>query len=143
MKTIDVNLFLDDFRVPYDKKDKSIANAYLCTSPRFEKFRTEQWIIVRTYQEFIDFIKTNGVPTFIAFDHDLADVHYIHSLSDDVKIDYDNYTEFTGYHCAKWLCDYCQDHGIKFPDYYVHSMNTTGKRNIITYIENYKKHVEG
>jgi len=140
MKTIDINLFLDDFRVPYDKKDNTIVNAYSYT--QFEKFRTEAWIIVRNYNEFVEFIETNGVPKFVAYDHDLDDVHYEHDMNSSAPIDYDNYSEFTGYHCAKWLAEYCQDNGIKYPEYYVHSMNPTGTKNIISYIENYKKYVE-
>jgi len=31
------------------------------------------------------------------------------------------------------------DNNLVFPEYYVHSMNTEGKKNIIYYIENYKK----
>ena len=140
MKTINLNLFLDDYRVPYDSKIQGQVSAYFYT--HFEKFRNEQWVIVRNYKEFVGFILTNGVPTFVAFDHDLDDVHYEHNLDSSKPIDYESYTEFTGFHCAKWLCDHCQENGIKFPEYYVHSLNQTGKINIITYIENYKKHVE-
>jgi 2-hydroxy-3-keto-5-methylthiopentenyl-1-phosphate phosphatase len=50
--------------------------------------------------------------------------------------------EKTGYHAAKWLCNYCQENKIKFPEYYVHSFNQIGKENIIGYIENYRQIAE-
>jgi len=140
MKRINVNLFLDDYRIPYDSKIKGDVNAYHYT--HYEKYKNEEWIIVRNYKEFTEFIENNGVPDFISFDHDLDDVHYLHNLDPDLPIDYEKYTEYTGFHCAKWLAEYCLENNIKFPNYYVHSMNNIGRINIIKYIENYKKHIE-
>jgi hypothetical protein len=42
--------------------------------------------------------------------------------------------EKTGYDCAKWLVEYCVEHGLKFPEYVVHSMNPVGKENILSYV---------
>lgn len=127
-------IFLDDIRDPID--------AYLYTG--FKPFidDTEPWRIVRSYDQFVDYITRNFnkgyFPEIIAFDHDLAEIHYSH-LSD---IDYDKFTEKTGMDCAKWLVDFCMDNNLKLPEYYVHSMNPAGARNIISYLENYKKHEE-
>jgi hypothetical protein len=144
------NLFLDDERFPYmdDEERRKLGkfasgndiidyvSAYNYT--KYKPFKTEKWVIVRNYKEFTDYITNNGLPKLISFDHDLADVHY---LNQNV-IKYDSFTEKTGYDCAKWLCDYCLINDKKIPDYYVHSMNVVGKQNIISYINNYKKHLE-
>jgi len=138
------NLFLDDERFPYlekgrhniDKKEFTYLSAYAYSS--YEPFRTEKWVIVRSYDAFVAHIKENGLPELIAFDHDLADVHY-----DNNEIYYDRKIEKTGFHAAKWLCDYCQDNNMLFPRYVIHSWNPQGKINIESYIENYIKHVEG
>jgi hypothetical protein len=139
----DYNLFLDDVRVPYltDMELKQIpdgykhmASAYYYTD--FEPFKTEKWEVVTTYDEFVSFIEKNGCPSFVAFDHDLADEHY------NYELDTNTYKEKTGYDAAKWLCEYCQDNHIKFPKYVVHSMNLVGTENITKYIENYKKYIE-
>ena len=54
----------------------------------------------------------------------------------------ENEIEKTGYDCVKWLCNYCQDNNIKFPKYYIHSMNDVGALNMLSYINNYIKCVE-
>ena len=73
----------------------------------------------------------------ISFDHDLSDKKYILHLNKDE--DLSKYREKTGYECAKWLVNYCLDNDLDIPEYYVHSYNTVGKTNIISYIENFKK----
>ena len=119
-------LFIDDERFPYVKNPLlDDVSAYHYTN--YEPFKTKKWVIVRNYNEFIAKVEELGLPQICSFDNDLGDV---------------DEAEKTGYDCAKWLCDYCQSNGLKFPDYYVHSMNPIGKVNIISYIENYKKFVE-
>lgn len=106
-------LFLDDIRNP-----NSI----------YPDTNNDDWVIVRSYNEFCDYIWENGVPNFISFDHDLAD--------DDGVDAEGNSCEKTGLDCVKWLIDL----GAEIPKYNVHSSNPVGKKNIISLIENYKKH---
>jgi hypothetical protein len=129
----DYNLFLDDERFPYvSNPELDDVSAFHYTN--YEPFKKEDWIIVRNYNDFVKEVEKRGLPKKCSFDHDLGDVSKIKK--------YDNFLEKTGYDCAKWLCDYCQDNELKFPEYFIHSMNPTGANNIRTYIENYKKHVE-
>ncbi len=100
----------------------------------------EHWVVVRSYNEFVDTINKLGLPTFVSFDHDIASSHYGHGLQGD-DIPYDSYTEKTGYDVAKWLVDYCMKKGVKHPPYVVHSMNPVGKQNIISYVESYNRTV--
>jgi hypothetical protein len=123
-------LFLDDYRTPNDTYKYTHKKMYLETD----------WIIVRSYDEFIKYIKNNGVPKIISFDHDLGDEHYeLHLNGDDIN--YDNYTEKTGYDCAKWLINYILDEEKSPPQYiYIHSMNPAGSDNIKKIFENFYKH---
>lgn len=126
------NIFLDDFRHPRDSFNYTGDTDFLKL----------QWTIVRNYHQFVNLIEKNyrehGVfPELIAFDHDLDDAHYEHLSG---KIPYEEMAEKTGYHCAKWLVDFCIDNNLKLPAYKVHSMNPAGKRNIESYLENFKKH---
>lgn len=141
-------LFLDDLRLPYinpiysnmNSETLNFSSAYQYSG--FMPFKTEKWDIVRNYNEFVKWIEDNGAENlFVAFDHDLADIHYKNQnfVSNDSSVDDD---EKTGLDAAKWLCDYCMLNNIKFPNYIVHSWNPIGKKNIEKYIENYKKHVE-
>jgi hypothetical protein len=99
-------LFLDDIRFPYDVYEYTHQPIFL----------QEKWEIVRDYNDFIEWITKNGLPDFISFDHDLADIQ--------------NNTEKTGYECAKWLVDYCLDNNLGCPKFYCHSMNPVGRDKI-------------
>ena len=124
------NIFLDDVRVPKDVV--------------WVKLPLVEWTIIRNYNDFVKYITLTGLPSFVTFDHDLADEHYRPSMyAPDGH--YNNYytdgtfKERTGYDCAKWLVNYCMEKNLKVPQYTVHSMNPVGKNNIINYIEGYKK----
>lgn len=122
------NLFLDDFRFPEDAFAHTHNQLYLVG-----------WTIVRSYDEFVKCILDNGIPEMISFDHDLADTHYDNQTHVDQDY-YDIVTEKTGYHCAKWLIDYCIDNKKKLPQtILIHSMNVVGSQNIKSLFETYKK----
>jgi hypothetical protein len=124
------NLFLDDFRHPYD-----VAN--YTGNPVYGN--KTSWVIVRNYDEFVKCIEERGLPEKISFDHDLADVHY--DAQDHVDQDYyDLCEEKTGYHCAQWMINYCLDRGEKLPPVIlIHSMNIVGARNIESLFKTFKK----
>ena len=116
------SLFLDDIRLIRD----------IYHHPTFLSWAPE----VRHYDAFVAIITERGLPEYVSFDHDLADIHYKNLIN---GISNENCVEKTGYDCAKWLCDYCVERGLPFPDYAVHSFNPIGAENIRCYIENFKK----
>jgi hypothetical protein len=127
-------LFLDDFRQPMDA-------CYLVTDPKI--YWDKEWDIVKNYLEFCNWIKRNGLPDIVSFDHDLADIHYEIDFNDWNDLTADQLgVEETGLDCAKWLVDYCQDNGFKLPEYRVHSANPAGRKNIQSYLDNAKKHLD-
>ncbi|ASU00453.1 hypothetical protein [Aeromonas phage AS-zj] len=106
-------IFIDDIRNPSDV-------GWVHYDPDI------QWTIVRTYSDFKDEIRTNGIPKYISFDHDLADY-------DEDGI------EYTGLSCAKYLVDIAQYDNKELPEYiYYHTQNPIGKDNIKGYIESYQ-----
>lgn len=129
-------LFLDDIRQPCD------AYGHTQRTMSLEK----KWEIVKNYNEFIEWITKNGLPDFISFDHDLADIHYTSSnlSTDDEKSkegqDTQPHTEKTGYECAKWLVDYCLDNNFDCPKFYCHSMNPVGKEKINGLLEQFSNY---
>lgn len=131
MITNDYNLFLDDFRHPYD--------AYTITKDT--DFLQLKWVVVRSHDEFVEAVEKRfedgSFPIVIAFDHDLADDHYDHTVGD---FPYDEMKEKTGMHSVKWLVDFCIDHNLKLPSYKVHSQNPGGAANIEGLLSNFKKH---
>lgn len=135
------NLFLDDEREPW------MAGNYVYPVELRSQYRLEEWVIARNYLEFVQCIERNGLPTKISFDHDLGDTVLHKATNEDGVTDYDA-IEFTpplqktGYHCVKWLCDYCLEYNLKLPQTYVHSANPVGAENMKKYLENFKKHFE-
>jgi len=114
-------IFLDDYRIPSDVSWTTIPNV--------------DWTIVRNYNEFVKLIEScDEAPYFIAFDHDLADNHYVG--------DFSNPNEKTGMDCAKWLVEICQQRKWDIPSFLVHSLNPIGAENITAYLENAKKFME-
>lgn len=135
---IETLLWLDDRRDPYQGTWlEAFAPAFV------DNIMGVIW--VKSYAEFISWIDKNGLPTMIGFDHDLGGdiaVELVkNGLSKRKAREYKK-QEKTGYDCAKWVVEYCMKHNFKFPNYTVQSANTVGTVNIISYIENYKKHWE-
>ena len=120
------NLFLDDIRTPHS------AFSYM----NIGDYITKDWVIVRNYKDFIKTVELNGVPEIVSFDHDLNDFHYENQV-----LDYDDETiEKTGYHCAKWLIEYCLENEKEIPQkIIIHSMNLYGSLNIKSLFDTYIK----
>ena len=118
-------LFLDDYRFPIDCASYMYRRGVDC------KIYHQEWDIVRTYKQFVDWIKSNGLPKLISFDHDLADVEELKDGSETQK--------FTGMDCAKWLVEYCIDNNEPLPEYAIHSANPAGVENIQGLLESFNK----
>lgn len=123
------HLFLDDVRMPSDAANymrPSMANIY----------RKEKWDIVRNFDQFVQYLKTHGVPYCVSFDHDLADEHYRESMYNpdghyNKYYDDGTFKEKTGYECARILLKFCLGSKIPLPKIIIcHSMNPIGKKNI-------------
>ena len=100
-----MRMFLDDIREPQNDYD----------------------VIVRSYDEAVELVKQNGIPTFISFDHDLG-CDEIGNISKN------------GYDFAKWLVDMDIENIHKFPNNFtfdIHSANPIGKNNIKSILNNY------
>lgn len=109
-------LFLDDYRHP--------------SQVTWQMMPEGPFVLVKTYQEFVDYITANGLPSYVSFDHDLADLHYLGKYV----------TEKTGNECAQWLVDYCRERGVALPTWQIHSMNPVGKQRIHATLTNYDFH---
>ena len=115
------NLFIDDER---DPNDVTWAPWYVKA-----KYRTEPWIVVRSYGDAMVEILSRGFPSYVSFDHDLG------------------HEKYTGFELAKQLVendiisgDRESRAGYRFSpefDYYVHSQNPIGKANIQGLLDNY------
>ena len=116
-------LFLDDIRIPKDALG-------LVPSNMNQMYWNDDWDLVTNYSEFCNHIQKNGLPEFISFDHDIS--------SYDV-----NEKELTGKDAADFLINYCMDNGKQLPDWFVHSDNTGGNKNIRQLFTNYMYRVEG
>ena len=134
-----IRIYLDDVRTPINDNIEGV----------------EDWIVVRSYDEFVEKVKEVGLESIhlISLDHDLGDTamkEYFENVSPNYSLDYSNIEEKTGYDCAKWLVDHYYDNyvtqesrsekrqsGIIFPRIYTHSANPIGSANIMGYINNF------
>lgn len=107
-------LFLDDVRFPDDvRQDLGLY---------------KDLIICRSYHDAKWCVMHKGIPSHIAFDHDLGEIPG---------------SNHHGYGFAKWLCDYIMVNNIDLPDdfsYSVHSANPVGAENIRCYMNNFLEH---
>jgi len=118
-----MNIFLDDIRIPSMSHNVSKGLGV-------DYSDKDKWVIVRDYFDFVDLVdKHFDEIDLISFDHDLAC--------------YKDGVEYTGKSAVDYVIDYCLDHNKQFPDWYAHTDNTSGKRNIIGAIINYLDKVEG
>ncbi len=118
-----IKVFLDDIRVPKMSHNETRGLG-------MQYSNTKDWVIIRDYFDFIDFVKNNfDKIDLISFDHDLAC--------------YKDGQEFTGKNAVDYLINFCLDNDKQFPDWYAHTDNTTGRKNIISTILNYLNRIEG
>ena len=120
MKKEKIRLYLDDVRTPKDT----------------------DWVVVRSYDEFVAHIKMNGLEKYetISLDHDLGDTamnEYYNNVHPNYTLDYNNITEKTGLDCCKFLVAESMNTKIPLPQIYVHSANPIGSGNMMGYINNY------
>lgn len=91
---------------------------------RFPPDSAIDWVIVRSSVEAINTIINNGFPSFISFDHDLG--------GDDTAMRVVNFITFL-----------CTEEEFNIPadfEFYVHSQNPIGAKNIQLTMENLIKH---
>jgi hypothetical protein len=129
IEKLKVCLYLDDCRTPTE----TIRGYY-------------PWHVVRSYEEFKDFIIMSAMPDLISFDHDLADEHsndYFNQVAAQgyQQPNYESYKEKTGLDCAKFLVEYCQKMKISLKQCCVHSHNPVGAKNIQDFLNGFKKHM--
>lgn len=118
-----MNIFLDDIRIPSMSHNVSKGLGV-------DYSDKNKWVIVRDYFDFVDLVdKHFDEIDLISFDHDLAC--------------YKDGVEYTGKSAVDYVIDYCLDHNKEFPDWYAHTDNTSGKRNIIGAVLNFVNKVEG
>ena len=106
-------LFLDDLRTP---------------EMVYSKTSTDEFILVRSYSEFVDYIRQNGLPSFISFDNDLG-------------LDLNGNLALDGYAAAKWLV-YKSGIDIAHLKFKVHLANPVASVQIKSLLDNYIRHLK-
>jgi hypothetical protein len=116
-------VFLDDERKPGQVKWVNLPTDVM-------------WKTVKNMDQFVRYVEWfwnehGKLPEVFSFDHDLAWNHYTNVGE---PVDYSK-KEKTGYHCAQWLTQFMDKLGLKqLPEFYVHSMNSVGKKNILDHL---------
>ena len=131
-------IFLDDIRFPEDVYN-GLKGGYDENTLHPIYADNSSWIILRTYEDFVDFIMKNDLNEIevISLDHDLDQSHYL--PINQTNIDYQRMKTKTGYHAAKWLLEYSKENNIQLPEIRVHSLNIEGRKNIKNLIKKYNR----
>lgn len=121
------NIYLDDVRTPL---------------PNPSTHAVPEWIVVRSYDEFVAKITELGLENIglISLDHDLGDTAMMEwhtNVYKNFTLDYNNITEKTGMDCTKWLVEQWMN-GAPVCRVMIHSANAIGSANMEGYINNYK-----
>jgi len=121
------NIYLDDVRTPI---------------PNTSTHEVPEWIVVRSYDEFVAKINELGLENIglISLDHDLGDSamkEWHTNVYHNYTLDYNNITEKTGMDCTKWLVEQWLE-GKPVVDVFIHSANAIGSANMMGYINNYR-----
>jgi len=117
-------LYLDDIRRNAEVSHNETRGLGL------EIGQSNKWIIARDYSQFIEIINNNfDKIELISFDHDICSFD-------------ENGNELTGKDAANYLIDYCIDNRKQLPDWFVHSDNNSGNKNIRQLLINYMFRVE-
>jgi len=85
---------------------------------RDPKDKDQYWVVCRTSDEAIKYVVDNGMPLFMSLDHDLG--------GDDTAMAF-----------LKWLDLNKYDEGP--PPYQIHSENVEGRKNILAFMESWRK----
>lgn len=130
------HLFLDDTRWP---RDVSWVN--------FD-YTNIDWLIVRSYEQFVKALSDTDSFSIISFDHDLdqsASLECVRSITHKCDYNYNRVKLKTGKDCALYLKQVC-DNGYPIPKYLVHTLNPQGANNIIEVLGTdnlIAQHIEG
>lgn len=143
------DLFLDDVRDPdwiHPSWHVEAINFTVEGSPMIRAMRGMKWdypdrppTVVRSFAEFVKHIELRyeadgaaGMPSNVAFDHDLEQAHYQHNYTGD--------NEGNGADCARWLVQFCLDRDLTFPRASTHSMNPAGRKAILmAFVDGYRQ----
>lgn len=125
------HLLLDDIRHP--KQCNLVYPTH--TTTLLEETNTFEcdWIVVRTLDNFKEWIYTNGPPELLSLDNDLTMSHYeryVEVLGGRDSYDYEKEDD-NGIAALKFVIKYCKEHGKKLPKIYVHTANQIA-RNVMT-----------
>jgi len=117
-----MKVYLDDVRTPTNE--------------------TGEWVIARSYDEFVEKINEIGLENIdlISLDHDLGDSamkEWHTNVAHNYTLNYNNITEKTGMDCVKWLVEQWMD-GAPVCKVMIHSANAIGSANMMGYINNYR-----
>ena len=97
------------------------------------------WTIARSYEEFVDTIRKQGLPKFVTYDCDLCQEHYnaFFSLKEKYVLQYHEFQKKCGIHCVEHLLKLCKRQKVPHPEFLAHTLNHYAKEFIERMIQEY------
>lgn len=130
-------LWLDDLRSPFEQDWMNWLAQY---SPIEQPYEV---VWVKSYEQFVDWIKKNELPDGIAWDYDLgSDIarEKVKNGMSKTQARKEKRGTKNGLQCAKWLIEYCRENKFELPPYVMQSANEDGKKLIDELLKSFIKH---
>ena len=137
MENTRILLWLDDLRDPHEQDWINWLAQY---SP-IEQPYTVVW--VKSYEQLVDWVKKNSLPSGFSFDHDLGQDIAIEKVKKGMskrQARKEKKNAKSGMDVAKWLVEYCLDNNLKMPKFSIQSANPCGRDNIRALLNGFIKH---
>ena len=116
-------LLLDDIRYP--SQCSLVYSSHVEKLVDKTKTVNSNWHVVRSIEEFTEWIMQYGSPDIVSFDNDLKVSHYERYVEVAGGRDCYNYEKETdtGIAALRFMLNYCKEHHLKLPKIYVHTAN--------------------
>jgi hypothetical protein len=126
-------LFLDNTQTP------DVIAQHISNQEVKKYYNTGDWDIVRSYNEFIEYIEKRGLPDFISFGYCYANNSSATLTEEELLNTPYQKKEKNGVQCANWLIEYCVNKKKNLPKFFVHSTDLIEKKRIEQILSSFNK----
>lgn len=131
-----IPLILDDIR---DAKDCFLHGE---REKLVDKSKTPagSWQVVRSFDEFVFWIKKHGIPVKVSFDNDLCQKHYelfVEASKTGAELEWRDIQPRMGIYALFWFLNYCKIKNTELPEIYFHTANPIARFEMEKLLKNH------
>lgn len=141
-KTLDLDVAHEAYKLQYPELKTCVyVDDLRLPIQRLEGYA--DWVVCRSWAEWVEYLSMRGVPDHVSFDHDLAQEHLDdfrkYEFEGIAAINYGDFKQWTGLGCAQYYCEFCELHNLEMKGVAAHcTERPLGARNIRETLNAYK-----